>query len=129
MSWNKFPWSKLYFYASILERERADHAAFFSYANQRGGRLQKCLPFSAVATVSVPKIKQASLCLRARDEAGNDRLSSHTGGRHRFPAMDMCGDVVLMSTSLLILCQVLICRSAKPKARPAVPRKWRSAIR
>lgn len=31
--------------------------------------------------------------------------------------------------SLLISCQVRICRFAKPKARPAVPRKWRSAIR
>lgn len=31
--------------------------------------------------------------------------------------------------TLLVSCQVPICRSAKPKARPAAPRRWRTAIR
>lgn len=51
------------------------------------------------------------------------------GESQRSQVMNIPGDDLLMYTSLLILCQVLICRFAKPKGRPAVPRKWRSAIR
>lgn len=38
-------------------------------------------------------------------------------------------DAVLMWTTLLTFCQVLIYRFAKPKDKPAVPRKWRSVTR